>query len=184
MGPIWPSGVPFGSSRTFCGTLQGPFGPTQSTKGLCWRPWTNPKGFNWFKFPLDCRLVCESHLLYTLTWYQENSLKLSAQKGSAFAPKWPFWGTQKVLEDPKGTPEGQMGPMDMIYVGWNIVCAWLHIVDHFCNHQGPKGTFWGPEPLLGAPFLVRCSFGWNIGVWGVQVVATECPDHLTLLQSL
>ena len=32
------------------------------------------------------------------------------------------------------------------------------------------------------PFLVKCCFDRNIGMWGVQIIATKCLDHYTQLQ--
>ena len=69
--------------------------------------------------------------------------------------------------------------------GWvtSILCA-----------LGPKGTsmvlLGPPEGLVLAqflqfhgPILVK-KIGWNIGKWGVQSVATECPACIALLRAI
>ena len=38
--------------------------------------------------------------------------------------------------------------------------------------------------LLHRAILVKCCFDRNIGMWGVQIIATECPDHFTQLQHI
>ena len=87
-----------------------------------------------------------------------------AQKGLYVGPKSTFWAPNSI--------------------GQKFIWAWLHFLDHFWIYQGPKGAFWPPIPFSGAPFLVGCCFGQNIGVWGVQTVATERPDHLAHLQPI
>ena len=77
-----------------------------------------------------------------------------------------------------------MRPMYLNSIGQKFIWARLHFLDHFWIYQGPKGAFWPPIPFSGAPFSVGCCFGQNIGVWGVQTVATECPDHLAHLQPI
>ena len=55
-------------------------------------------------------------------------------------------------------------------------------IDPFSSHQGPKRAFLGPNPYQRAPFLVRSCFDRNIGMWGVQIVATEFYDDFRQLQ--
>ena len=69
-------------------------------------------------------------------------------------------------------------------VGWKFIWTRLHFLDRYCIYQGSNGAFWAPIPFSGAPFSVGCCFGQNIGVWGVQTVATERPDHLAHLQPI
>jgi hypothetical protein len=40
----------------------------------------------------------------------------------------------------------------------------------------------GPNPFQRAPFLVRSCFDRNIGMWGVQIIATEFSDDFRQLQ--
>ena len=46
------------------------------------------------------------------------------------------------------------------------------------------GGFWGVWriPSARAQFSVACSFVQDIGMWSVQTVATECPDHFMQLK--
>ena len=55
-------------------------------------------------------------------------------------------------------------------------------IDPFSSNQGPKRAFLGPNPYQRAPFLVRSCFDRNIGMWGVQIVATEFSDVFRQLQ--
>ena len=55
-------------------------------------------------------------------------------------------------------------------------------IDPFSSHQGPKRVFLDPNPYQRAPFLVRSCFDRNIGMWGVQIVATEFSDDYRQLQ--
>ena len=47
---------------------------------------------------------------------------------------------------------------------------------------GPKRRFLGPNPFQMGPFLVGSCFDRNIGMWGVQIVATEFSDGFRQLQ--
>ena len=47
---------------------------------------------------------------------------------------------------------------------------------------GPKRRFLGPNPFQRGPFLVGSCFDRNIGMWGVQIVATEFSDDFRQLQ--
>ena len=50
--------------------------------------------------------------------------------------------------------------------------------------RAPKGLF-GPKSLIFVtPFWAEFYFGRNIGMWGVQSAAVECPAHTALLQSI
>ena len=44
------------------------------------------------------------------------------------------------------------------------------------------GALWPQIPSARAQFSVACSFVQDIGMWGVQTVATECPDHFMQLK--
>ena len=55
-------------------------------------------------------------------------------------------------------------------------------IDPFSSNQGPKRAFLGPNPYQRAPFLVRSCFDRNIGMWGVQIVATEFSNDFRQLQ--
>merc|ERR1712081_62902 len=50
--------------------------------------------------------------------------------------------------------------------------------------RAPNGLF-GPNSFtFVAPFWVKVYFQPNIGMWGVQSVAMECPAHTALFQSI
>ena len=61
----------------------------------------------------------------------------------------------------------------------NVIDA--HIGSLF-QPPGPKRRLLGPTPFKRGPFLVGCCFDRNIGMWGVQIVATEFSDDFRQLQ--
>ena len=61
------------------------------------------------------------------------------------------------------------------------MCFIVHIGSLF-QPPGPKRRFLGPNPFQRGPFLVGSSFDRNIGMWGVQIVATEFSDDFRQLQ--
>ena len=48
--------------------------------------------------------------------------------------------------------------------------------------QGPQKGYFALIFQFLAPFLAQFDFGQNIGMWGVQSVAMECPAHTALFQ--
>ena len=61
------------------------------------------------------------------------------------------------------------------------MCLIAHIGSLF-QPPGPKRHFLGPNPFQRGPFLVGSCFDRNIGMWGVQIVATEFSDDFRQLQ--
>ena len=61
------------------------------------------------------------------------------------------------------------------------MCLIAHIGSLF-QPPGPKRRFLGPNPFQMGPFLVGSCFDRNIGMWGVQIVATEFSDDFRQLQ--
>ena len=61
------------------------------------------------------------------------------------------------------------------------MCLIAHIGSLF-QPPGPKRRFLGPNPIQRGPILVGSSFDQNIGMWGVQIVATEFSDGFRQLQ--
>ena len=61
------------------------------------------------------------------------------------------------------------------------MCLIAHIGSLF-QPPGPKRSFLGPNPIQRGPILVGSSFDRNIGMWGVQIVATEFSDDFRQLQ--
>ena len=61
------------------------------------------------------------------------------------------------------------------------MCLIAHIGSLF-QPPGPKRRFLGPNPFQRGPFLVGSCFDRNIGMWGVQIVATEFSDDFRQLQ--
>ena len=53
-------------------------------------------------------------------------------------------------------------------------------LDSLKQEIGDK-SFLAPNPYFGPPLLVAFCFDQNISMWGVQIVATECPGHLKQL---
>ena len=50
------------------------------------------------------------------------------------------------------------------------------------GHIGAQKALFGPQSLSEGPILVGSCFDRNIGMWGVQIVATEFSDDFRQLQ--
>ena len=119
---------------------------------------------------------------------------LSTHRG----PKRPFLGPTRSLEGPGGPrratggliwsqlpqagPTGWVTPISCALAPYQTSSALLGPPKG--PNFGQKGPFGSPRIPRRAPFGVPFLFCWNIGKWGVQSVATECPAHTALIQPM
>ena len=108
------------------------------------------------------------------------------QKGP-FGPERPFWESRRALGSPGGP---DLGPTATDWSNWVGHMAmmlneltWTYWASPSAA-RAPNGLF-GPNSFsFVAPFWVKFYFQPNIGMWGVQSVAMECPANTALFQSI
>ena len=66
--------------------------------------------------------------------------------------------------------------------GWDVKWTHLDILGPHFIRKGLKRAILPWFFSFLAPFLAQFDFGQNIGMWGVQSVAMECPAHTALFQ--
>ena len=102
-----------------------------------------------------------------------------APKGALYLPKRALLGPMKGSGWPKKDPKRSNHPHLLDFHWWKnydvLYCTyWITFVS--------TGALWPQIPSARAQFSVACSFVQDIGMWGVQTVATECPDHFMQLK--
>ena len=111
-----------------------------------------------------------------------------APKGATFWAKDPFWGPlgfSRHSIQPKWGPNKPNAPPSiscllsgMLYVLTGIYWASISAA------RAPKGRFCPDFLSFVVQFWAKIVFSPNIGVWGVQIIATERPAHTSLLQPI
>ena len=102
----------------------------------------------------------------------------------------PF-GLKQALTGRKA-PERPMAPHGCPKQHKTICLVGLHLYNTFWHTSKPFGHSLGAQWAMAlwaifcftGPFLVKCCFDRNIGMWGVQIIATKCPDHFIQLQRI
>ena len=78
-----------------------------------------------------------------------------------------------------------MSPIHQPSAGWNVICAYRDILGlHISAARAPKGRLCLDFFSFLAQFWANIAFSGNVGVCGVQIIATERPAYTVLIQPI
>ena len=77
-----------------------------------------------------------------------------------------------------------MPPIHQPPAVWNVICAYRDILGLHFSRRDPKRTICPDFISFVVQYWAKKIFSPNIGVWVVQIIATERPAHTSLLQPI